>query len=132
MLQLHPWMPSRIHAAQIVRIVGCLYQRTHFIRFDIIEVGNVVQSLHNGVNGFIDQRYDFLHIHFRFLCNFTVCVQNGLLVFESFLVNGKYFVAQDGSQYGRQLNVGKEHNLEIGLVASVQPESAVGLTLKLG
>lgn len=90
--------------------MSCLYQCTHFIRLDIIKVRNVVQSLHNSINSFIDQRYDFLHIHFRFLCNFSIRVQNWFFIFESLFMNRKDFIAQDGTEYSGQLVKNKLQN----------------------
>lgn len=86
---LQPWMPGRIHTTQIIRIVCSLHESAHFVRFDIVEIGNTIQSLHDGVHRLVNQRNDLVHVDgiVVHLNDVTIGVQYRLFVLEPLLLH---------------------------------------------
>lgn len=101
---LNPWMPSRIHSTQSVRIVCDLYECIHAICFATVKSCDSLQSIHYCVHGGIHQHNDIFHIELgRFGNDCAISVQLWFFILQSLLVDGNNFIAEYCSQYGGYL-----------------------------
>lgn len=92
-LYLEPWMPRRVHTAEIIVTIGGCYQRGHFT-VRPVKLSQVIESIHNDCNGFRDHVYDgfIVHLHWFALSGSPGC-RHARFVFQTFPVTGHHLIA---------------------------------------
>jgi len=106
MSRLQPWMPRRVHAAQIVWISGQLYELRHFVAFVVIKVREQVEALHDLIDAFVDHLNDILDVD---LAETLVLTQiligiDWLVVANALSVNCDNFVTKNRPHNRRELS----------------------------